>query len=533
MRDQDAAQCRGYRNNQGTVLAMPPETRALHVCSLTYHEILADPRVFKQACALQKRGYRVTVLCPTAPDRPDTEVVEGIEILRFDAYGHAGATPEALAKVDHMEASRPDVMARMGPYMDRAAALREIEREIAESAIDAAMLDRVEADRETYRGKRGVARIIGKFAHLRRTHRMIRGANPDARVFSPVRAIERARRGRGLVGRARRDLYQANGYLFALNLLPVVDSLRPDLVHAHDIYCLPGGVAFAKQSGAKLLYDAHEYEPARATKMPEDGSNIADPLELDCLRHVDRMTTVSLSIRDLYAKRFDGPVPDLIYNAPPAPRDDGDVPDIRALTGLRRDVSIIMFTGGVQREARGLDKVLVAMTHLPEDVVLVAMGPRVPRNDAWLLDEAERLGMTDRLHLVPGVPATDVVPTISGADIAIVATQDTSLNQRFSMPNKLFEGAFAGVPLVVPDLPDMGRFVAETGLGAVMNAHDPESIAATIRNVLADPARYTPSEEVRARLQAAYSWGAQEDTLGRVVAEMIGAPGASPSDPRS
>jgi hypothetical protein len=34
---------------------------------------------------------------------------------------------------------------------------------------------------------------------------------------------------------------------------------RPDVVHAHDLDTLPVGYAYSRLSGARLIYDAHEY----------------------------------------------------------------------------------------------------------------------------------------------------------------------------------------------------------------------------------------------------------------------------------
>ena len=502
---------------------MTSDQRSRHVCSLTYHEITQDPRVFKQALALRKRGYRVTVLCVASPNRPNTEEIEGIEVRRFDAYGPDGASYEALAEVDYMDASRTGVMERLGPYLDLAAQYRNAVTKLNNAGIGASKLQRLEDGKRQYKSRRGPMRLVAKLAyHLEMSKTLRTPGSTGLERPELHKALLRRRDLQRQLRKARRCLDQANGYLFAMNLVPAVADLRPDLVHAHDIYCLPGGVAFAKRTGAKLLYDAHEYEPARVIRMKEVADDFAGTMELDCLRFVDRMTTVSRTFKDLYAKRFVGPTPDLIHNSPPqAPKVKGNLPDIRVLAGVDPSTPLLVFTGGVQRENRGLDRVLEAMSYLPSDVVLAVMGPRNERNDAWLLTAAVKHRMRERLRLIPSVPADKVVHTISAANAAVVATQDISLNQRFSMPNKLFEAAFAGVPLVVSDLPDMGSFVEELGIGTVMDPTDPRSIAEAIRLVLENPEDFKADDQAQARLHNEYSWPVQENTLATIVEELV------------
>lgn len=353
----------------------------------------------------------------------------------------------------------------------------------------------------------------------------------DARAWLRV---ERSRQAR-VVSALFHELYQAASLVFAVNLLREELPVVPDIIHAHDFYTLPGAILLARRHGAKVLYDAHEYEPGRATKMPPEGAALIDAMERDCLAHVDRMTTVSQSIAELYADRFAGPRPDLIMNTPPIDP-DGVASDpqeagrgrLRAMTDLGPEARVVVFTGGTQRENRGLDKVCLALAELP-DHHLVVLGPRHAADDAWLRERARAAGVDGRVHLLPPVAPSQIVSAIADADLAISVIQDAGISYRYAMPNKLFEATFAHVPIVVSDLPEMRRFVEAWGNGRWTDQTDPAEIARAVRDVTANRGRYVMAPEAIEALARNYGWRVQEDRLDRIVRALGG--DGRPDDP--
>lgn len=323
------------------------------------------------------------------------------------------------------------------------------------------------------------------------------------------------------------DLFQASSLVFATNLLREEIPCKPDLIHAHDFYTLPGAILLSQRYGAKLLYDAHEYEPGRASKMPPEGPLLVDKMELDCLRYVDRMTTPAPIASKLYSERFLGPHPGVIMNAPEIDLShltegaiDSDLPNLRERTGVTHSEKVIIYTGGVQQEKRGLDKVVEALVELP-DYHLVILGPRHDRDDAWLLDCARVCGVFDRIHMLPPVEARDVVASIRDADVAICPIQDAGISYRYCFPNKLFEATFALVPICVSDLPELRNFVTRLGNGRTMDQTSPKRIAATLREVVENREKYQMSDRTKKLLIEEYSWPAQVKILTKLVGELL------------
>jgi glycosyltransferase involved in cell wall biosynthesis len=60
--------------------------------------------------------------------------------------------------------------------------------------------------------------------------------------------------------------------------------------------------------------------------------------------------------------------------------------------------------------------------------------------------------------------------------------EDVSLSGRLCLPNKLFEYAFAGVPMLASRLPEIARLVGEYGLGVCCD-NDADSIESAVRQI--------------------------------------------------
>ncbi len=468
--------------------------------------------MLKEARALHAAGHNVHIFCDWPGGLPQEDSIDGIRVTRFNWQSSEHISEDTLNRFFFVDRVAGEVERRFVPYVEKATQLNALKSWFREFLSDeeVQMLDPM-----FYKNFSGRERRARKFAHKRLLWktRFKHGVSTVPRKLKSFRSSAREIRER------YHELYQLSSLLFAENLCRLKFDEAPDVIHAHDIYCLPAGVVLAKQFQAKLVYDAHEYEPARATKNPSDGSNFAEELEDDCLAHVDQMITVSQSFGEFYSKRFKAQ-PTLILNAPEINADfiekrktqALDQLSIRAQAQVPDGTPLVIFTGGIQMAHRGMDKVLEALTFLP-GVQLATMGPRHRRNDKWFLKAARNIGVGDRVTLLPPVAAPDVPIAISTADVAICPFQDVSLNHRYAMPNKLFEAAFAGLPICVSDLPEMRRFSENLGFGRTMDQTDPKSIASAIKDVLDHPKNYEMTDENMETLWKTYSWPAQAKKL--------------------
>jgi glycosyltransferase involved in cell wall biosynthesis len=178
--------------------------------------------------------------------------------------------------------------------------------------------------------------------------------------------------------------------------------------------------------------------------------------------------------------------------------------------------SIVLHQGAPAVD-RGCEALVGALCHLPPEVHVVFLGSGEPAFAAGLTDLARRLGVEDRMRLVASVPLGDLLAWTREADIGVALLEDTCLNHRLALPNKLFEYIAAGVPVVVSDLPELRRIVDDHNIGWTAKPGDPRAIAQAISCALEAP-RDPRLDENLARAASELRWSQESRRLTEVYA---------------
>lgn len=337
---------------------------------------------------------------------------------------------------------------------------------------------------------------------------------------SRTRAINRARRGPRRA-RWRHDLSVAVDDEIVLGR--VLDDLRPDLIHVHDVFMM--GVA-ARAAGRaavagrrmRLVYDAREYLPGLAYIPPRTVAAYCD-LEREFIADFDRVVTVSAPLAELLRDDHRlAALPDLVLNAPTVDAAASDVPSVRAVTGVPDGAPLLVYGGGVN-PARGVQTIIDALPLLP-DAHFALVVNHTSHVVVELRDRAERLGVADRFHLAPFVPPEHVTRYFASADVGISPLLHV-VNHDVALTNKFCEYLLAGLPVVTSDTPAQADLVREFGIGEVYRAGDVADLVRAVTGVLA------AGDELRARVadpevQRRFSWEAQAEVLREVYSDLLG-----------
>jgi glycosyltransferase involved in cell wall biosynthesis len=107
--------------------------------------------------------------------------------------------------------------------------------------------------------------------------------------------------------------------------------------------------------------------------------------------------------------------------------------------------------------------------------------------------------------------------------VMLMAIQPTSVNHRFTTPQKLWEAIAAGTPVVASDLPGMAEIVRDIGCGALVDATDPAAIARGIREIVDAPADalLAMRERTWRAGQDRYNWERETEALLALYGDLL------------
>lgn len=300
---------------------------------------------------------------------------------------------------------------------------------------------------------------------------------------------------------------------------------RPDAIHAHDANTLSPASRAARRLRAPLVYDSHELWTERNVRADRPFAKRWERVvERRGIRHADVVVTVSPSIAHWLEERYGLPrTPLLVRNIPASSPTAGDrgLGRLRELASLSDDARVLVYCGGVTTN-RGIERVVDALAHLPDDHHLVAIGPASEVVAGELQRRAAAVGVAVRLHLVGSVDSHQVTTALSDGDVSFVLTNPSCLSYRYSLPNKLFESLHAGLPIIANDLPDSGAIVRDAGAGVVVGVDaDPRELADAARAVIADRDRLAAAALAAAR---GHRWEDDIEALITAYSEMTSRP---------
>lgn len=364
---------------------------------------------------------------------------------------------------------------------------------------------RVEKEARSLRGAGYAVTIVAEAAN----------GLPRRETKDGVSVIRVPRRGRRI--RFLRYLIQRH------DLMRALERTRPDIIHAHDTDTLEPVASVAKRLGVPFVYDAHDLWLGRIFR---GRSRVYVRLfkaffgwiERTMLPQAAAWVTVSKPIaRHLERTYGIGPV-HVVANLPE--RREGELKarqlrDLPGAEGVPADAPIILYVGGVM-SGRGIEGLIEALPDVPGAHVIFLGGGGGPHAPA-IIELAQRLGVADRVHMLPPVPPDQVIPYAASAMIGVSAAIPTCLNYFYSMPNKLFQPMAAGVPVLASDFPQVREVVADEGAGVVVDMTKPADIAAVLREVIADPGRAAEmGRNGRRAVEERYNW----DTAGGVLVDI-------------
>ena len=291
-------------------------------------------------------------------------------------------------------------------------------------------------------------------------------------------------------------------------MLPLALKYKPLVVHCHDTIVLPLGLIVKLLNGSKLIYDAHELESNR-NGLNSIQSFLTLLVERFAWKFIDHLVVVSPSIRDWYLHCLGQKSASVILNSPLLPK-KASVNNLyfHQLFSIPTESKIFLYIG-MFSPGRGLDLIIEAFKdyNLSSHLVLLGFGSLKPNLETLAVQYPN-------IHIHDPVPHHDVVSIAQSADYGLCLIQNVSLSDFYSLPNKIFEYCFAGIPVLASKFPDIQNLIDLYHLGTCCDL-TVDSIVSAIRNLEADP------ESPRFQDLSPLAWDAQELILLNIYSKLL------------
>lgn len=255
---------------------------------------------------------------------------------------------------------------------------------------------------------------------------------------------------------------------------------KAKIVHCHDTMVLGIGVIIKLISKSKLIYDAHELE-SNKNGQSKILSKATLYIEKACWSYVDHLISVSDSIIEWYNDNLGAKKSTLILNSPLIKSSEVKKGNyFHHLYDIKPSKLVFIYLGILGR-GRGIDLILEAFCDekIESHIVFVGYG----EFEKKIFDIAQ---IENNIHLHEAVPHEDVVSLVASADVGLCLIENVSLSDYYCLPNKLFEYAFAGLPILTSDFPDITKMVHRYNLGKVCSVSS-KSILSTIKEIEMKP----------------------------------------------
>lgn len=296
----------------------------------------------------------------------------------------------------------------------------------------------------------------------------------------------------------QKDTWINRNILFHNKFKPIVKDLN-----YYDVFVIVDypilGLApsiIKKFPNSKIIYDSHEiwietinqFFPRRSWKqiygrpLIKLNKFIHYRREKKLVEHVDQIITVCDSLKAYFEKRWKLNNEIIVVKNCP---DNSTSPPIKGklfhdFFNLSSDAKIVLYQGQMN-PGRGVPELINAANFFPSNLHLVLLGDGPSLNSFKKLGEGK-----SNVHFHPKVPANKLLEYTASSDIGASLIQPINKSKELSLPNKLFEYMFVGVPFISNALPEPKLIVEKFNVGKLIESFDPENIAHAIKATLSD-----------------------------------------------
>lgn len=256
-------------------------------------------------------------------------------------------------------------------------------------------------------------------------------------------------------------------------------TCKKAIYHANDLDTLLPMWLISKFKKSIVVYDSHEY----FLGVPEIQNRplvkkVWSSIERFIFPRLKYVFTVNKSIAELYYKDYNI-MPAVLRNLP-ALKPVEKTKTAKEL-GFPEGKKIIILQGAGINIHRGSEELLEAIS-IQDDFFLCIVG----KGDvlSYLKKRAEQSDLKNKVLFVDALPYSEMMQYTLNADLGISFDRPNNINHEFSLPNKIFDYAKAGIPFVATDLIEVSKVIATYSTGITIKSLDKDHILSGFNQAL-------------------------------------------------
>lgn len=292
--------------------------------------------------------------------------------------------------------------------------------------------------------------------------------------------------------------------------------IKADIFHFHDPDLLPWMVLLSLK-GRKVIYDVHDnyQEWILNFTLPDWFKKALSKLwpkaEQFCASKFSGIISTTLSMQTLFSNVQ---IPKLVVS---------NTPYLNSLENI--DVSSIektpftVYSSGDHSSKRNCMQTIESLQYVKKKIPgirLIFAGTFSPDGyERSLINRAKELGIEEHVTIEGMLPYRENFLRTASMEVGCVFYED-NVNNRLTIPNRLFEYMFAGVAVLGEAFYEVKKVINDSGCGIVIDSSEPESIAEGIINIFSDISSLRKMQSNgRAEINSKYSY---EHDLKRMIA---------------
>lgn len=326
--------------------------------------------------------------------------------------------------------------------------------------------------------------------------------------------------------RARRSNNPADAYSrYRREMFRAAARKPADLYIAHNLPALPAAVEAAQEHAVKIGFDAEDFHRGEIANVPANRAARAliEAIETKYMPMCDYVTAASDGIGDAYVRELGIAKPTTLLNVFAKADRAGRVP-ANELEAERRGPGLSLYWySQVIGPDRGLNDALKAVALLSKPAHLHVRGSWAPGYQRIFEAELGRLGIQDRVSVLPPAPPAQLVQRAAQHDVGLALEPGDRPNNRLASSNKLFTYMLAGLAIAATDVPGQALVEKEAlGCGFLYPPQVPEILASKLREWQDHPELLGAAKETsRRHADNRYCWDVEREKFLKVVATAL------------